>query len=504
MLDLAASKGGGGYIFEEAIPPKQIPCSQSVAEGVRAGHKLLRAQPGYRLPAAAPAAAATAAAAAAAAAAGFKPIKKNRERRPCYSTVSLKRFHQAGAHVLAICTRRRKSHTFLALSLDALLFILRVETHQQQQQQQQQQLQQHQHQHQQEEEEEEDRLCLWCIDRCTQKSPTLELESRVMENQYLAPYICAGVYFCFFVFSCSYLYVHSKRTAAAAAQPGLFPLGSMAEADGGGARSGSRRRSSRAVSAPGEPDVAAAAPGADAAAAAAADGSPVAAAAAEFGEDLSRRSGSSSPPVAPLRGPQAGAGQQPLDISCRSSKVLLQQRAPQQLYFSSEAVGCACLCRLAAAPAAAAAAVVLAAAAAASSKSGSTRAGAVAAAAAKGFRYSLSATAAATAIAAAAPRSATARAAKAAPARAAKAAATATAASAAAARAAVVLGESREAAGDAARDFKFQACVQMRAHAVAAFASAVAAASAVAVAAAAACLSLVVDDFEFRDLGFSS
>lgn len=38
------------------------------------------------------------------------------------------------------------------------------------------------------------------------------------------------VYFVFFVISCVYLFIHSKRKPAP--QPGLFPLGSMAEVGG--------------------------------------------------------------------------------------------------------------------------------------------------------------------------------------------------------------------------------------------------------------------------------
>ncbi|OEH77609.1 transmembrane protein [Cyclospora cayetanensis] len=86
-----------------------------------------------------------------------------------------------------------------------------------------------------------------------QKSPAIELETHVMENQYLAPYICAGVYFVFFVVSCVYLFIHSRRKPAPS--PGIFALGSMAEAGG--------RGPNRAPSATGDEHVAAADAGDD-------------------------------------------------------------------------------------------------------------------------------------------------------------------------------------------------------------------------------------------------
>ncbi|KAL8427738.1 hypothetical protein Efla_004070 [Eimeria flavescens] len=120
-----------------------------------------------------------------------------------------------------------------------------------------------------------------------QKSPTIDLEEAVMEKQYLAPYICAAAYFCFFVLSCSYLYIHSKRKAAAAAEPHLFPLGSMAEA---AERDSSRRRGTGTPTAAAE-DRSPVATAADGLAAAAA-------VAVELKEDSARRSGSSGSPRA--------------------------------------------------------------------------------------------------------------------------------------------------------------------------------------------------------------
>lgn len=61
-----------------------------------------------------------------------------------------------------------------------------------------------------------------------QKNRSLDLDISTMEKHYLAPYICAAVYFAFFVLSCGYLFIHARRKPSS--QPSLFPMGPMAEA----------------------------------------------------------------------------------------------------------------------------------------------------------------------------------------------------------------------------------------------------------------------------------
>lgn len=95
------------------------------------------------------------------------------------------------------------------------------------------------------------------------------------------------VYFAFFVVSCGYLYIHSRRKPTP--QPGLFALGSMAEA-------GSARRGT---------------------AAGAAAAAPEAPEAVEMDEDLPKRSDSKSPisTAIPMKKPQSKCTEEEIDES---------------------------------------------------------------------------------------------------------------------------------------------------------------------------------------------